>query len=522
MLEQMCDNAITEDRFLDASFYFYQLAMDTASIHEEELGYLVRQGQSPQTLNAFQRKHQRRFDRFYHLAEVCYAYHYVLQSVREPFTDALPSVLYNMACFLVLKVVPRDTQAPPALEPPKGMSTVTILQCLAKYAEQMGAYNLARFVYNRLGSLNMPDPKHQEHNDLLSLAVRAKPFKDREALLPVCFNCGAQNPNVGSRSLGLKYNHKPGSEDVCNSCGTKFERSFATFEYLPVVEFRLGHGIDEREAIQLIKEAGMPENGGGGDAMAPHPNHFDDSGAQGGYTNENQGLGGAHHQVLSLDADMEEASHLVDQQLRDQGMVNGQGMASGAGGGGQAPPAMSRDDLRRMHASEVIVHQWPGKIHPTKFFRVLDPDAQIMLGACGHFYEQDEYEMFLLDKGCAPFCRLPMEQSSAEKMSLGYVSGMEVDGEEEGDTAVDGAMADSGLASGAGGEGDAYRGKGRGGKGRKKLETAAALVANSLENQSYKQNSQRSETQFGSVVMKRPNVNMGSIPPRPQSRGVQR
>ncbi len=52
-----------------------------------------------------------------------------------------------MACFLVLKVVPKESQGKPSLEPPKGMSTVTILQCLAKYAEQMGAFNLARFVY---------------------------------------------------------------------------------------------------------------------------------------------------------------------------------------------------------------------------------------------------------------------------------------------------------------------------------------------------------------------------------------
>ena len=79
-----------------------------------------------------QKKHQKRFDRFYQLAEVCYAYHYVLQSVREPFTDAQPSVLYNMACFLVLKVVPKETQGKPLLEPPNGMSTVTILQVMSK------------------------------------------------------------------------------------------------------------------------------------------------------------------------------------------------------------------------------------------------------------------------------------------------------------------------------------------------------------------------------------------------------
>ncbi|WZN66107.1 intraflagellar transport protein 122 [Chloropicon roscoffensis] len=505
MMEQMCHNAISEDRYLDASFYFYKLAMDTAMIYEEEASSGRRPGHED-----VRRGFQKKFDRFYQLAEVCYAYHYVLQSVREPFTEALPSVLYNMACFLVLKVVSKEPQAKPLIDPPRGMSTVTILQCLAKYAEQMGAYNLARFVYNRLGSLNMCNPKHQEHNDLLSLAVRAKPFKDREALLPVCFVCGAQNSSVGSRQSAT-------AEDRCHSCGAKFERSFATFEYLPVVEFQLAPGIDEREAIQLVKEAGDPEGAGEGEmeaSMAPHQVDYDhrQGGAFGG--------GGAAaevedgQQVLSLDADAEEDTRLVDQQLRG-------GAGSGLQGAPGMPPAqfaMGRGDLRRLHASEVIVHQWPGRIHDTKFFRVLDPDAQVMLGECGHFYEQDEYEMFVLEKGVAPFCQTPLEQSSAEKFGLGFVSGLvDLEGEAEAED-----LGSDGRASAEVGRPKSARGRG-GSKKRssKKVEAAAALVAHSLENQANMRPANRMESQFGSVVMK-PTPMVGHIPPRPQSRGVQR
>ena len=547
MLEQMCDNAILEDRYLDASFYFYQLAMDTATIYDEEK---QQQGMQQSGGNRYSNHsssryndsaspsvevHRARFDRFYQLAEVCYAYHYVLQSVREPFTAALPSVIYNMACFLVLKVVPREVQSKPLLDPPKGMSTVTILQCLAKYAEQMGAYNLARFVYNRLGSLNMCNVKQQEHNDLLSLAVRAKPFKDKESLLHVCFVCGSQNPTVGSKKASNSNSTSTSSsEDACHSCGVKFIRSFATFEYLPVVEFHLPRGMSEREAIQLIKEASdIP----GGEQQQHQPEYssskLHEGGEGGAGAGENSSFAASPGgQVLSLDGgDMDDmdANALVNQQLNHDANSRNNSNYDAAQ---QSQSVFGRDELRQLHASEVIVHRWPGGIHKAQFYRVLDPDAQVMLGSCGHFYEQDEYEMFLLENAFAPFSRLPSHSASAEKMSTGYVSGMDDDDQQEETLLDDGsgriASKNASVSGGSAAEAPARRGTSSQGKRRSsitnsKLETAAALVASSLENQNFKQH-REDNNKFGSVVGKpaaTKSHGMGMMPP-PSSRGLQR
>ena len=42
--------------------------------------------------------------------------------------------------------------------------------------------------------------------------------------------------------------------------------------------------------------------------------------------------------------------------------------------------------------------------HRCQYFKVMDPSTPICLAACGHFYEEDEYEMYLLEHNTAPFC----------------------------------------------------------------------------------------------------------------------
>jgi hypothetical protein len=46
-----------------------------------------------------------------------------------------------------------------------------------------------------------------------------------------------------------------------------------------------------------------------------------------------------------------------------------------------------------MKDSEVMVRSWPNAHIPYQFFRVMDQEVPLAVGACGHFYEQDEYEM---------------------------------------------------------------------------------------------------------------------------------
>ena len=39
---------------------------------------------------------------------------------------------------------------------------------------------------------------------------------------------------------------------------------------------------------------------------------------------------------------------------------------------------------------------WPNANIPNQFFRITETEVPIMVGKCGHFFEQDEYEMVSL------------------------------------------------------------------------------------------------------------------------------
>jgi intraflagellar transport protein 122 len=40
-----------------------------------------------------------------------------------------------------------------------------------------------------------------------------------------------------------------------------------------------------------------------------------------------------------------------------------------------------------------VVREWPNPNIPNQFFRMMDDEVPLMVGDCGHFFEQDEYEM---------------------------------------------------------------------------------------------------------------------------------
>lgn len=43
--------------------------------------------------------------------------------------------------------------------------------------------------------------------------------------------------------------------------------------------------------------------------------------------------------------------------------------------------------------SQVVVREWPNPNIPNQFFRMMHDEVPLMVGPCGHFFEQDEYEM---------------------------------------------------------------------------------------------------------------------------------
>ncbi|KXZ55139.1 hypothetical protein GPECTOR_3g29 [Gonium pectorale] len=367
ILEQLCANAVTESRFADAAFYYYQLAMEALKSIKN----------SPSAMSPTDRASLERFTELYDRAEVYYAYDIVHKSVHSPFRNTHPDTLFNASRFLLMRTLPPR-------EVPLGVSVVNVVYVMAKQAVEAGAFKLARFAYNKLQTLVLP-AAWQAEVDLASVVIRSKPFSDKEDLLPVCWRCSTTNPLLNTQG------------DYCINCGAPFIRSFVTFEHLPVVEFELEAGLEDEEAGRLLGEdAGL-------EAARREQK------AQRAARVEQQG-----GNVLRLDQD---EINRIDDAFAAQMMVP------------NTTIRVDRAMLRRLKTAEVMVRTWPNPIIPRQYFRVMDTEVPLCCGPCGHFFEQDEFEMAALERGTAPFSRTPVR---AEGMAPGE------EADEEGSTAAGG------------------------------------------------------------------------------------
>jgi intraflagellar transport protein 122 len=105
--------------------------------------------------------------------------------------------------------------------------------------KDMQAYKYARNVLERLDEL-VVNSKFSDEIELLSMNIRAKPFKDEDELLPLCYRCSHHNPLLNPKG------------NDCSNCGQPYVFSFATFMPLPLVEFVLPDDITDEEALTLI------------------------------------------------------------------------------------------------------------------------------------------------------------------------------------------------------------------------------------------------------------------------------
>jgi len=370
MLEQLTHNAVVENRFNDAGYYFWILA-------KECLDDITNR---PESFTERDDAALERFRDLYESAEIYYAYHFIYRCMDEPFRSVFPATLLNMARFLVSKVSVRA-------EMPHGVQLGYIFYTLAKHGEALGAYKLARFAYNTLQSIKVQEA-WAETIDFNCIVMRSKPFSDKETLLPMCYRCATTNPLLNSQG------------DACINCGAAFVRSFLTFEHLPLVEFVLDASVADDEATALIDEE-PPENsvlkraGGGGGA------HRGD-----GFSERHMG---GDVQTLALDED-----EVPDSFMMQTDDVFAQQMAIP-----HSPIVCNRDLLRALPPSEVLVVRWDSPAIPNRYFRNMDPDFPITVDASGHFFEADEYELHLLENRRSPFCRVKPEAEAEEEGGSG-------------------------------------------------------------------------------------------------------
>jgi len=90
------------------------------------------------------------------------------------------------------------------------------------------------------------------------------------------------------------------------------------------------------------------------------------------------------------------------------------------------PILADRKALRGMLQHEVIIRSLPGRDGSSRqYFRVLDSEVPVILTPSGHFCEQDEYEMHLLEHGSAPLCRTPAEQADPSALEAAQWGALE-------------------------------------------------------------------------------------------------
>ncbi|XP_054464764.1 intraflagellar transport protein 122 homolog [Anoplopoma fimbria] len=218
VLEQLTHNAVVENRFNDAGYYYWMLSMQCLDIARES------EDQREEML--------KKFERFQHLAELYHVYRSIQRYTDEPFSSHMPETLFNICRFL-LNNLTKDI--------PPGISKVNTLYALAKQSRRLGAYKLARYSYEKLQELHIPS-RFQESIELGSLNIRSKPFHDSEDLIEgmMCYRCSTNNPLLNNQG------------SVCINCRQPFIYSASSYEVLPLVQFYLEEGISDEEAVSLI------------------------------------------------------------------------------------------------------------------------------------------------------------------------------------------------------------------------------------------------------------------------------
>jgi intraflagellar transport protein 122 len=224
LLLELTSNAVSENRFKDASYYYWILSKESAEEADRSKSAI-----DFALVKDFEWK-----------ADLYISYSYIFEYVSDPFTTHTPEMLFHTSRFIINSLGP-DESTPP------GISRAFVLYTLAKQSMTLGAYKLARHVFERVSKLQLP-PKKYDEIQMDMLLVQAKPVRDDPDQLPVCYRCSSTNPLLNP------FTNKYSKGDVCTNCGHPFVRSFINFDILPLVEFVPESTISEEEAIEMIRQ----------------------------------------------------------------------------------------------------------------------------------------------------------------------------------------------------------------------------------------------------------------------------
>ncbi|CAL1605566.1 unnamed protein product [Knipowitschia caucasica] len=346
VLEQLTHNAVVENRFSDAGYYYWMLSMQCLDIARES------EDQCSEML--------RMFDRFQHLAELYHVYRSIQRYTDEPFSSHMPETLFNICRFLLNNLTK---------EIPPGISKVNTFYALAKQSRKLGAYKLARYSYEKLQELHVPS-RFQHSVEVGSLTIRAKPFHDSEDLTEgmMCYRCSTNNPLLNNQG------------SVCINCRQPFIYSASSYEVLPLVQFYLEGGISDEEAVSLI------------DLEVPRSDQRD--------TQWTGADSSGEPQSLKIDDGFSEAE---DDPFTAK-------MTFEQGGSEFVPVKVSRSVLRSMSRRDVLIKRWNKPLKWEYFRSLLPDVSITMCPTCFKMFHSEDYELLVLQHNCCPYCRRPIDE----------------------------------------------------------------------------------------------------------------
>jgi intraflagellar transport protein 122 len=225
LLQNLAENAISEERFSDASFYTWLRARQLAKMIE---------------MNPDETKpqHVKEFTLLLQLASIYYAYTTIHSYLREPFTSSPPLTLFNTSRFIANQI---------SGNPPKGISMFAVYYTLSKQAKVLGANKLHLQINNKLQTLKAPSGiQEQVDINIMNSRGSASGFSDPEELLPMCYKCS----NFSMHLSGTQ----------CPSCQQYFVFSYVSFEILPLAQFYPENDISKEEAERLLMTPPKPNN----------------------------------------------------------------------------------------------------------------------------------------------------------------------------------------------------------------------------------------------------------------------
>lgn len=363
MLEQLTHNAVLENRYNDAGYYYWRLAQENLKLVATS---------DPNKPAVGDREKVAKFKQFQRKAELYYAYHSIYRFNDEAFTRIKGDVMFHTAQFLLNSTL---------TDSPFGISKVYSLHTLARQGQEMEAFKLARLAYQKLLTLRVSSI-WREQIDHAALCIRTKPYTDKEELLPMCYLCSTQNPLLNNQG------------EKCTNCGSLFIRSFLTFEPLPLVEFIL-EGVTDEEAKSLI-------------AQDPTSNATVKK-EKGDKGKSDKGKASSRNvQTMSLGEDEEDIKEDDQLAVAEDGFQQ-QLIHLEANFDGTYPPIrVDKKTLANMPSEEIFIRHFPSTLMPYRYYRSIFPQLPIvMCSTCQNFFHEEGWEAHVLQNKSCPFCRTP-------------------------------------------------------------------------------------------------------------------